>query len=137
MFHHCPGVFISFQNKTQRFHCMTLSSLIYMVFVDPHQGITCCCLFFFLPLRLYVEFIGRKKARAYLRYIYCKVIQWIQRELSHTIKSRCACVWNMVDINMVASLILLCSLKTYFSFETWKHLLESRGYLIHHSFIFF
>ena len=28
-------------------------------------------------------------------------------------------------------LILLFSLKTYLSFETWKHLLESRGYLIH------
>ena len=69
--------------------------------------------------------------KAYLRYIYCKVKQWIQRELSHTIKSRCAYVWNMVNINIVASLILLCSLKTYLSFETWKHLLESRGYLIH------
>ena len=92
--------------------------------------------FFFLPLRLYVEFIGREKVWPYLQYIYCKVKQWIQRELSHTIKSRCACVWNMVDINMVASLILLCSLKTYLSFGTWKHLLESRCYLIHHSFIF-
>ena len=29
--------FISFQNKTQRFHCMALSSLsIYVVFVDPY-----------------------------------------------------------------------------------------------------
>ena len=28
-------------------------------------------------------------------------------------------------------LILLCSLKTYLSFKTWKQLLESRGYLIH------
>jgi hypothetical protein len=31
--------------------------------------------------------------KAYLRYIYCKVKPRIQRELSHTIKSRCACVW--------------------------------------------
>ena len=31
-------------------------------------------------------------------------------------------------------LILLCSLKAYLSFETWKHLLENRGYLIHLSF---
>jgi hypothetical protein len=31
------GVFISFQNKTQSFHCMTLSSLsVYVVFVDPY-----------------------------------------------------------------------------------------------------
>ena len=37
---------------------------------------------------------------------------------------------------MVANLILLCSLKTYLSFGTWKHLLENRGYLIHHLFIF-
>ena len=40
---------------------------------------------------------------------------------------------------MVANLILLllCSLKTYLSFEAWKHLLESRGYLIQLSFSFF
>ena len=37
----------------------------------------------------------------------------------------------MVDIYMVDNIILLCSLKTYLSFKTWKHLLESRGYLIH------
>jgi hypothetical protein len=45
---------------------MTLSSLlIYVLFVNHHQGITCCFLFLFLPLRLYMEFIGREKARAY------------------------------------------------------------------------
>ena len=38
-------------------------------------------------------------------------------------------VW-MYGIYMVANLILLCSLKTYHSFETWKHLLDNRGYLI-------
>ena len=42
----------------------------------------------------------------------------MQRELSHTIKSRCVCVW----MYMVANLILLCSLKTYLSFETFKQL---------------
>ena len=73
---------------------MTLSSLsIYVVFVDPHQGNKDVMPFLFLPLRLYVEFIGREKARAYFHCIYCKVKQWIQRELSHTIKSRWACVW--------------------------------------------
>jgi hypothetical protein len=56
--------------------------------------------------------------KAYLQYIYCKVKPRIQRELSHTIKSRCACVW----IYMVDNLILLCSLKTYLSFETWKYI---------------
>jgi hypothetical protein len=40
----------------------------------------------------------------------------------------CGC---MVDIYMVANLNLLCSLKTYLSIETWKHLLENRGDLIH------
>ena len=72
---------------------------------------------FSLPTtKAFVEFIGREKAKAYLQCIYCKVKLWIQRELSHTIKSRCADVW----IYMVANLILLCSLKTYLSFETWK-----------------
>ena len=88
------------------------------------KAIKMLCLFLFLPLRLYVEFIGREKARAYLQCIYCKVKPWIQRELSHTIKSRCACVWNIWWIYMVSSLILLCSLKTYLSFKTWKHLQE-------------
>ena len=74
-----------------------------------------------------LQFIGREKARAYLQCIYCKVKQWIQRELSHTIKSRRACVWNIWWL----ILILLCSLKTYLPFETWKHFLESIGYLIH------
>ena len=87
--------------------------------------------------KAYVEFIGREKARAYLQYIYYKVKLQIQREFSDTIKSRCACVWMyMVDICMVANLILLCSLETYLSFEIWKHLLESRGYLIHLFFFF-
>ena len=49
--------------------------------------------------KAYVEFIGREKVRAYLQCIYCKVKQRIQRELSHTIKSRCACVCGyVVDI---------------------------------------
>ena len=54
--------------------------------------------------------------------MYCKVKHRIQRELSHTIKLRCACVlMYMVDI-YVANLILLCSLKTYLCFKTWKQL---------------
>jgi hypothetical protein len=83
-----------FQNKTHRFYCMTLSSLsIYVVFVDPHQGHNDVMPFFSPTTKAYVKFIGREKARTYLQSIYCKVKQWIQRELSHTIKSRCACVW--------------------------------------------
>jgi hypothetical protein len=73
---------------------MTLSSLsIYLVFVDPHQDNKNVMPFSLPTTKAYMEFIGSEKARAYLRYIYCKVKQWIQRELSHTIKLRCACVW--------------------------------------------
>ena len=78
LFRHCSRVFISFQNKTQRFHCMTLSSLsIYVVFVDHHQGNKDVTPFSFPTTKGYVEFIGREKARAYLQCIYCKVKQWI------------------------------------------------------------
>ena len=72
----------------------------------------------FPTTKAYVEFIGREKDRAYLQCIYCNVKQWIHRELSHIIKSRCACVWNIWWIYLMANLILLCSLKTYLSFET-------------------
>jgi hypothetical protein len=50
--------------------------------------------------KAYVELIEvEKNERAYLQYIYYKVKPWIRRELSHTIKSRCACVWMyMVNI---------------------------------------
>ena len=72
---------------------MTLSSLsIYVVFVDPYQGNKDVMPFSLSTTKAYVEFIGRGKARAYLQCIYCKVKQCFQRELSHTIKSRCACV---------------------------------------------
>ena len=73
---------------------MTLLSLsIYVVFVNPHQGNKDAMPFSLPTTKAYVEFIGKEKVRAYLQCIYCKVKQWIQRELSHTIKSRCACAW--------------------------------------------
>ena len=73
---------------------MTLSSLsIYVVFVDPHQGNNDVMPFSLPTTKAYVESIGMEKAQAYLQCIYCKVKQRIQRELNHTIKSRCACVW--------------------------------------------
>ena len=54
-------VFINFQNKTQRFHCMTLSSLsIYVVFVDPYQGNKDVMPFSLPTTKAYVEFIGRE-----------------------------------------------------------------------------
>jgi hypothetical protein len=118
LFYHCSRVFISFQNKTQRFYCMTLSSLsIYVVFIDPHQGNKDVMPFSLPTTKAFVEFIGREKARAYLQCIYCKVKQWIQRELSYTIKSRCACVWIYGGYIWWLILILLCS-KTYLSFGT-------------------
>ena len=70
---------------------LCLFSLEYVVFLD--QGRITLCLLSYPTTKAYVEFIGREKARAYLQCIYCKVKQQIQRELSHTIKSRCACVW--------------------------------------------
>jgi hypothetical protein len=63
-----------------------------------------------------------------------------KKELSHTIKSRCACVWHMgiyIYIYMVANLILQCSLKIYLPFGTWKTTLpENMGYLMHLPFFF-
>jgi hypothetical protein len=88
------GFFISFQNKTQISQCITLSSLsIYVVFVNPHQANKDVMPFSLPTTKAYVEFIGREKARTYLQCVYYKVKQLIQRELSHTIKPRCACVW--------------------------------------------
>ena len=96
---------------------MTLSSLsIYVVFVDPHQGNKDVMPFSLPTTKAYVEFVGRKKTRAYLQCIYCNVKPQIQRELSHTIKSRCARVWNIWWICMVAnpnSTLLLKSLSLF------------------------
>jgi hypothetical protein len=79
---------------------MTLSSLsIYVVFVDPHQDNNDVMPFSLPTTKAYVEFIGREEARAYLQCIYYKVKPRIQRELSHTIKSRCACVW-IYEVNI-------------------------------------
>jgi hypothetical protein len=93
---------------------MTLSSLsIYVLFVDPHQGNKDVMPFPLPTTKAYVKFIGREKTRTYLQCIYYKVKQWIQREIGDTIKSRCACVWNIWWIYMMAKLILFYSLKIY------------------------
>ena len=63
-----------------------------MVFVDPHQGNKDVMPFSLPTTKAYVEFIGRDKARAYLQCIYCKVKQWIQRELSYNQIKMCMCV---------------------------------------------
>jgi hypothetical protein len=89
--------FISFQNKTQRF-------------IAWHTQVSHICGIFWISLRqqmlclhsctkAYVDFIRMTFLwENILANIYCKVKQWIQRELSDTIKSRCASVWNEVDI---------------------------------------
>ena len=67
--------------------------------MDSHQGNNDVMPFSLPTTKAYVEFIGREKAIAYLQCMYCKVKQRIQKELSHTIKSRCAYVWMyMVNI---------------------------------------
>ena len=54
---------MGFQNKTQSFHCMALSSLsIYVVFVDPHKGNNDVLPFSLPTTKAYVEVIGREKA---------------------------------------------------------------------------
>jgi hypothetical protein len=77
-----------------------------VVFVDPHQGNNGVMPFSLSTTKAYVEFIGREKARAYLQCIYCKVKQWIQRKLSHTIKSRCVCVWIYMMADPNSTLLL-------------------------------
>ena len=107
---------------------------LYVAFLDPHQGITCCCLF--LPTtKAFVELIGREKAWAYLQCIYCKFKPRIEREKCHTIKSRCACVRNVWWIYMVANLILLCFLTHISLLKLGNILQENRGYL--YSSLFF
>jgi hypothetical protein len=53
---------------------MILSSLsIYVIFVDPHQGNKDIMSFSLPTTKVYVEFIGKEKARTHLQCIYCKV----------------------------------------------------------------
>ena len=117
---------------------MTLSSLsIYVVFVDHQQGNKDVMPFLFLLLRLmWSSWVGRKLEHTCNAYI---VMPNNGSEESWVIQSNqdvdvCGC---MVDIYMVANLILLCSLKTYLSWNLEIFLWENRGYLIHLSFSFF
>ena len=65
LLNHYSRVLIGFLNKTQSFHCMTLSSLsIYVVFVDPYQDNKDVVPFSLPTTKAYLEFIGREKARA-------------------------------------------------------------------------
>lgn len=75
---------------------MTLSNLSYMwyLWILTKAIMVLCLLSHHITNKAYVEFIGGKTVHTYLQGIYCKVKQWVQRELSHTMKSRSACVWN-------------------------------------------
>ena len=81
-----------------------------------------CYAFFFPTTKAYVEFIGREKAIAYLQCIYYKnQTSDPKRNESYNQIKMCMCVdiwW------IVANLILLCSLKTCLSLETWKYFCE-------------
>ena len=113
---------------------MTLSSISNMWYLwILTEAIMMLCLS--LPTTMaYVELIGVEKAwKSNLQYTYCKVKPWIQRELSHTIKSRCACVWNIWWL----ILNLLCSWKAYLSFKTWKQFCKRTWAILFISFFYF
>jgi hypothetical protein len=89
--------------------------------------------FFILLLKsLYGSQVGMKNVRTYLYWIYCKVKTKIQGERCHTLRSRCACVWNIY----VANLILLFSLETCLSYFELKNFARAYG-LSFHTFFFF
>ena len=69
-----------------------LNHSVYVVFLDPHQGIDDFA--FFLPTSksLCGSQVGMN-IRTYLHCIYCKVKTRIQGEKCHTLRSRCVCVW--------------------------------------------
>ena len=77
---------------------MTLSSLsIYVVFVDPNQGNKDVMPFSLPTTKVYMEFIRREKARAYLQCICCKSqTSDPKRVESYNRIKMCMCVEYMV-----------------------------------------
>ena len=92
---------------------MTLSSLSFVVFVDPYQGSCGICPLSSLKIygifgirhskmpslphpisKAYVEIIGGDTTHKYLQ-IYIVKSNYGFKEISHAIKSRCVCVWNI------------------------------------------
>jgi hypothetical protein len=89
---------------------------VYVVFLDSQQGINDLA-FFILHLKSLCGAQVQMNVKAYLHCIYCKVKTKIQGKMSYSKIKMCMCV----DINMVAILILLCSLKhvsLVWNFET-------------------
>ena len=68
-----------------------------MVFVDPYQGNNGVMLSLTHPItnRQYMEFIGGEKHRIHTCKAYNVKSNNGSRETGHTIKSRCACVWDI------------------------------------------
>ena len=70
---------------------------VYVVFLDPHQGIDDFA--FFLPT--FKSLCGAQvgmNMETYLHCIYCKVKTRIRGEKCHTLRSRCACGWIYIYI---------------------------------------
>jgi hypothetical protein len=110
---------------------MTLSSLSYMWYL----WILTKTMNDVMPspyTKAYMELIGIgkcKKEHTYNTYI---VKSNLRSKESWVIQSnQDVHVCGVMEIYMVAILILLCFLKTYLSFKTWKHLQENMGSLIH------
>ena len=75
LFNHYSRVFASFQKIKLRDSIVWHSQVSHIYGIcgsSPRHNLLLA--FFFLPLRLYVQFIGREKARAYLWYIYCTML---------------------------------------------------------------
>jgi hypothetical protein len=74
-----------------------------MVFVDPLQGVSYCCLFF---LELFVEFIGRDKTREHTYNAYIVKLNNGSKEKNIRQLNQDVHVWNVWWICMVANLII-------------------------------
>jgi hypothetical protein len=106
LLNHYSRVFIGFQNNTQSFHYMTLSSLlVYVAFVDAHQGNNDVMPIFLPTTKAYMELENSMKELTCNTYIVMSNLQSIE---SRVIQSNedvhvCGCMWW---IYMVANLIL-------------------------------
>ena len=117
---------------------MTLSSISNMWYLwILTEAIMMLCLS--LPTtKAYVELIGVEKAWKSILVIHILLSQTSDpmRVESYNQMKMCMCV-DVWWIYMVANLILLCSLKTYLSFETWKQLCKKTEAILFIFFFFF
>ena len=79
--HSLPSPFVELSNH-----------FVFVVFLDPHQGIDDFAFFLSTSKNLCGAQVGMN-VRTYLYCIYNKVKTRIQGEKCHTLRSRCACVW--------------------------------------------